>query len=397
MASINFHDPSIELNELRNQLSYSKRIGFFLGAGTSKAVGISDIKSLTDAVETKLAGTAKKNFLKLKKELQEDDKTKSITVEDLLDKVRLVRQITNEKKSKSFGDIDGEMARELDFEICNKIYDVITEEERAADLSFAKQFVVWLNWSSRDFSKEIFTTNYDSVIERAMESLQIPFFDGFIGSNEPFFSAESLESTAVEDKLPASWIRLWKIHGSLGWFWKKSNGENSYRVVRLGVGAKRLDANNELVIYPSKEKYESSRKQPFISYFDRLRSFLLDGEGLFLCSGYSFSDEHINSVIFNCLKQNNRLHLIGFFFSDEVVEKLEKSGMNFLNFSGFGPKTSVFRGKFFQWKKEKPDDLLKTFWDDKKGELTLGDFRELVRFLVTSSGRRGKIEAEVKP
>jgi NAD-dependent SIR2 family protein deacetylase len=35
------HDPLKEINEVRNQLSYSKRIGFFLGAGTSKSIGIS--------------------------------------------------------------------------------------------------------------------------------------------------------------------------------------------------------------------------------------------------------------------------------------------------------------------------------------------------------------------
>lgn len=29
---------------------------------------------------------------------------------------------------------------------------------------------------------------------------------------------------------------------------------------------------NELLIYPSKEKYDLSRKQPFIAYFDRLKN-----------------------------------------------------------------------------------------------------------------------------
>ena len=35
--------------------------------------------------------------------------------------------------------------------------------------------------------------------------------------------------------------------------------------------------DNELVIYPSKEKYDSSKKQPFIAYFDRLKNYLLSG------------------------------------------------------------------------------------------------------------------------
>jgi len=31
---------------------------------------------------------------------------------------------------------------------------------------------------------------------------------------------------------------------------------------------------NELMIYPSKEKYMLSRKEPFIAYFDRLKSYM---------------------------------------------------------------------------------------------------------------------------
>ena len=51
------HDPLRELTEIRNQLSYSKRIGFLFGAGTSKAMGISDISGLTRQVEEKLNAT----------------------------------------------------------------------------------------------------------------------------------------------------------------------------------------------------------------------------------------------------------------------------------------------------------------------------------------------------
>ena len=56
------HDPLRELTEIRNQLSYSKRIGFLFGAGTSKAMGISDISGLTRQVEEKLNATLKPKF-----------------------------------------------------------------------------------------------------------------------------------------------------------------------------------------------------------------------------------------------------------------------------------------------------------------------------------------------
>jgi hypothetical protein len=87
-------------------------------------------------------------------------------------------------------------------------------------------------------------------------------------------------------------------------------------VQSAGCDWRKISANqeNELVIYPSKEKYDSSKKQPFVAYFDRLKSVLTAGELLFVFSGYSFSDQHINEIIFNSLRQNNRLSVLIFFY-----------------------------------------------------------------------------------
>jgi hypothetical protein len=385
------HDLVKEINEIRNQVSYSKRIGFLLGAGTSKSVGISDIGALTSNIDENLK-LQKTEFDKLK--FDDDHKPKNI--EDILNQVRLIRQITEDKSSKNFEGITGEDSKKLDQEICNTIYDILCKEEVAADLNPIKILLTWLNWLSRDFTKEIFTTNYDLLIEKGFESLQIPYYDGFVGAHEPFFVPESLENDSRYDTPPNAWIRLWKIHGSLGWFWKKNNSTGSYRIVRLGIGAKALNPENEIVIYPSRDKYESSRKQPFIAYFDRLKAFLQEGEGLFIVSGYSFSDEHINAVIFNSLNQNNRLHIIGFFFSDSDIEKLYKNGNVFLNFTAMGPKKAIIKGFLGDWYKSKTDILVESFWDEDSGSIKLGDFRQLVRFFVLNSGRSEKIEAEIR-
>lgn len=39
-----------EIRELKNQLSYSKNMGFFLGAGSSCALGIPDIKNIFEVI-----------------------------------------------------------------------------------------------------------------------------------------------------------------------------------------------------------------------------------------------------------------------------------------------------------------------------------------------------------
>ncbi len=395
MANEIFYDPQKEICEVRNQLSYVKRIGFLLGAGTSKALNISDLAGLTKKVREKL-GEKQKNILKnVETGLSVKEGDDPLTIEQILDQVRLIRQLANDSPDRNFEKVSGKDALDLDMEICNRIYEIIVEEERSVDLSHTKKFVTWLNWLSRDYAKEVFTTNYDLVVEKALESLHIPYFDGFVGAYQPFFFPESLESKNTYDIPPVSWIRFWKLHGSINWFWKKNAKGKPNKVVRLGIESKKSNNENELVIYPSKEKYETSRKQPFIAYFDRLRTFLQDGEGIFVINGYSFSDEHINAVIIDSLKQNNRLHIIGFFFSDDDLAKISELG-TFLNFTAIGPRKAIIRGFLGEWKKNKTDHLLDACWDVGGNRLKIGDFKEMVRFLMEISGKQEKIEEVVK-
>ncbi len=390
-----FFDPQKEICEVRNQLSYVKRIGFLFGAGTSKALNISDLPALTRKVTEKIGQRYKDLLRNVEIGLCRTEGDEPLTIEQILDQVRLIRQLASDKPDRGFEKVTGKDAVDLDTEICNRIYEIIVKEENDVDLSHTKKFVTWLNWLSRDYPKEIFTTNYDLIIEKALESLHIPYFDGFVGAHQPFFFSESLESKNIYDIPPVSWIRFWKLHGSLNWFWKKNNSGKSNKVVRLGVESKSYCKENELVIYPSQEKYETSRKQPFIAYFDRLRSFLQDGEGIFVINGYSFSDEHINAVIIDSLKQNNRLQIIVFCFSDKDLMKLFEIG-TFINITALGPQKAIIRGFLGDWKKTKSDYLLDKFWDAEGNRLKTGNFKEMVKFLMAISGKQEKIEDVVK-
>ena len=86
-----------EVRELKNQLSYSKNIGFFFGAGSSCALGIPNIAQLTNEIEKSLTPNLKKYFKIIKKDLISIS-TKLITIEDVLNQVRRIREITGERK-----------------------------------------------------------------------------------------------------------------------------------------------------------------------------------------------------------------------------------------------------------------------------------------------------------
>jgi hypothetical protein len=391
-----------EIQELKNYLAYSKNIGFFFGAGTSCALNIPNVEQLTNSIDAELTGDFKTHFDLIKNDVATSVAPRTANIEDILNHIRRIRELTAETAGKSYVGVSGEAAKKLDKEICTKIYNLILEKESVANLETTKKFFAWLSILNREFSKEVFTTNYDLIIEKSLESSQIPYFDGFVGAYEPFFWQESIDKIVGKDDMTQNWIRLWKIHGSLSWFWKEDIKTKSPKIVRIGKVEKIEDEEDELVIYPSKEKYDSSKKQPFVAYFDRLKKYLLNGELLFIFTGYSFSDQHINEIIFNCLRQNNRLSVLVFFFKDEEVESLHKITSPYMNITVFGPKKAIINGNLSEWTFSDLDDFKKDkkqfdhFWNETDEELLLGDFKALVNFLITNSGKKEAIESIVK-
>ena len=151
-----------EIKEFKNQLSYSKNIGFFMGAGCSCALGIPNISQLTEGIEKSLKGTEKTNFEKIKKDLSESNKYgRQINIEDILNHVRRIREITSEQKDRKYLEISGEEAKSLDIKLCKCICEILAKKEGDADFKITKQFLAWFNMQNINYSKEIFTTNYD--------------------------------------------------------------------------------------------------------------------------------------------------------------------------------------------------------------------------------------------
>jgi len=389
------HHPDRELKELRSQLAYTKRIGFLFGAGTSKAAGLPDIHELTLLIEQNLSASHGEVYQHIKNSITQNSAKASI--ESIINQIRLIRQVTGENKTVSFDGIDGQTAVDLDHEICKRIYKILSNQEQNYATLSTQKFAAWINGRKSNFPVEIFTTNYDLIFEKTFESLQIPYFDGFIGSQEAFFYPEAVEFGTSTYSPPKSWLRLWKLHGSLNWFWKPGRDDYSPRIIRVNQTAQYLNQQQELVIYPSREKYESSRKQPYLAFFDRLKSWLLAGDGLFIVAGYSFSDEHINELLFSALRINKKLHLIGFCYSDDVIDKVTKMQFDFSNLVLVGPGQALIRGIKGTWKETpfKNSDQVQ-FWDGEKETLKLGDFNELMKFLLFTSGQEDRIEYQLR-
>ena len=334
------HDPLRAAIELREQLSSEKRrLAFLFGAGTSMSVGLPGIGALTEIVLARLQEPEKKLCQRIKSELKP-----GASIEDILDRIRLYRELLGDNEDKEYGGIKGiSAARKLDASVCQTICEAVSIDPPKG----SKPHLIVAQWlralhSRRDWPVELFTSNYDLVIERAMEELGVPFFDGFVGSVEPFFIPESVE--ARDDGIdaisypPRDWTRLWKIHGSINWRVKRASSGSAERITRLS-GVKPA-SGEELVIFPSREKYHESRKLPFIAYQDRLRRLLGLGECLVIVLGYNFSDEHLNEILLQGLRSNPRL-AIGMTTHSNLRADLMRHATEYRNLTLYGPDKAV--------------------------------------------------------
>jgi hypothetical protein len=156
-----------EIREFKTQLAYAKRIGFFFGAGTSCALGIPNIAQLTVAVKIALPDIQRTQFEVIENDLSGG--ARPANIEDVLNHTRRIRELTHDKADKEYRGISGESAQKLDKNICKVIHATLTAAEEKADLKIPTRFFSWLNILDRQYPKEIFTTNYDLVIERSLE------------------------------------------------------------------------------------------------------------------------------------------------------------------------------------------------------------------------------------
>ncbi len=214
----------------------------------------------------------------------------------------------------------------------------------------------------------------------------MPYFDGFVGALEGRFHIDLVEGVPDEarDWLPRSFVRLWKLHGSLNWAW--SDGGKS-EIVRLGAPVTEGDA---AAIYPSDAKYDESRRVPFVVLQDRLRRALAQPETLMIISGYSFGDDHLNELLFEGVSRRPRSEILAFCYG-EIPSVLKEQAMRCPNLQAITGHEAVIGGLAKAWDEPDPSDPPPVdVWSD--GVMAMRDFKSLAGFLARSSAPQHELE-----
>jgi hypothetical protein len=384
------HNPDQYMYDFQHILTHSrKKIGILLGAGAPVSINVGtggtwkplipDIKGLTEIVKGSLFGQDVIAFNAIATSLGNDN------IELILSRIRSLAEVIGEAKVHG---LNSKGYTELSTLICKKIKEVVNKSLPEGENPYS-HLISWINGINRDHAVEIFTTNYDLLLEEAMEKARTPYFDGFSGSKSAFFDPSSISS----NDMPSRWIRLWKLHGSINWS-KNNKGE----IVR-GDG---LDEGN--MVYPSHIKYDQTQSAPFSSLFDRLKNFLLEPDSLLLTTGFSFADSHITAKLDECLSENKSSAIFAFQYRTLDEEGFAtKAALRRPNISVYCKDGAVINGVEAKWKAG--DDpsrnwslIRQEYWENK--QFNLGDFVKFAKFLANSGGGKSSsnissIEIEV--
>ena len=356
------HDPHNFVSSLSSKLATrSRHVCFFLGAGVGRSCGLPDVDGLQDIVSNSLDQGARTLL---------DHQLQDHNLEGALSRIRRIANLISGEET-----VDGltaDTARKLDRSICQQIARALNIDVENNDPVIC--LAAWLARASYHLPVELFTVNYDLLLEGALETMRVPYFDGFIGALNATFHTDLVEALpgSSAETLPSFFVRLWKLHGSLNWVWNEDG-----QVVRIGRPA---PTDFPAAIYPSDTKYDDSRRVPFLVLQDRFRRALNQPETLVLICGYSFSDDHLNEMIFDAATRRERSEFLAFLYSD-IPNALAERARITPNLQVVSRKEAIIGGVRANWKE--PEDPLPDIWFD--GRCQLPDFTVLARYLARST------------
>jgi hypothetical protein len=391
------HDLTHQVGLVREALrSEKRRLGFFLGAGCPLGIydegggtsikHIPDVAGLTAAIQSALAG--ENDLLECWSKLTTACKSSTCPVPNVEHILTQLRTICALKGAATVDGMTVKNLRDLDARICGLIVSLVGKSLPGHKNAYHR-LAAWVAKLERTYPLEIFTPNYDLLLEESFEQFKVPFFDGFVGSREPFFDLAAMEQDAV----PTRWTRLWKLHGSINWIMRSDDTVFRCHPAKSG---------QQVLIYPSHLKYDQSRRMPYLAMCDRLKAFFRETNPVIFLCGYSFADEHLNEVLLDGLRGNRSAHCFALLFSgldgykDAVRYAAKHSNLTLLAWDGavvagrHGSFQEIDRalvrdGSGVTVVKGAPDAGGNDTWHPR---CNLGDFHHFTLFMETQFGAR---------
>ena len=150
----------------------------------------------------------------------------------------------------------------------------------------------------------IFTTNYDLVFESLKDCPECRWHietGAKQGGTRVSLDFKQYDQLSTNKNT----ITVYKLHGSTDWWLNQKNGQ----IIQVPVDNTPPPNCRDLMIYPTRSKFEQIKEKPFAFYYGRLNSYLSSQvTKICIVIGYSFRDQFINEEFAIAIK--NGLSLI---------------------------------------------------------------------------------------
>ena len=204
-----------------------------------------------------------------------------------------------------------------------------------------KHFEPLINLLS-DFSFDVYTTNYDKLVESYYQNNNIPIELGL--EIDPITGIKKYDNNRLFKQNEVT--RLIKLHGSIDYYITENN-----KVVQIDTPDAHILPNGEkltdIMIYPLPQKkitHEFFSSQ--FKYFNEALSHIK----VCLVIGFSFRDDHINTIFKKAINENPNFKVI---LIDPLASEIQSKRLAFMEKNVFPFPYKVDEIKKFQRKIEK--------------------------------------------
>ncbi len=223
---------------------------------------------------------------------------------------------------------------------------VVTAPPSMREAAFNYLVSFLMSFASRTGTRDrlqIFSTNYDRLLEAGADIAGLRLIDRFVGTLAPIFRSSRLDidihynppGIRGEPRYLEGVARFTKLHGSLDWISSSNNiyrtgipfGASQFEAYLNAPGLEGADAT-KMMIYPNSSKDRETAGYPYVELFRDFAAAVTRPNSALVTYGYSFGDEHINRVIEDMLTIPSA-HLVVISYDDplgRIMQMYKKLG-----------------------------------------------------------------------
>lgn len=307
------------------EFSNIKNVSFLLGAGASSGA-VPSMKVMQEEIAKDIPG----DFEELYSSIGGDNLEISLNI--LYAKKHYLDGVTNPNK-KDKDNVD-KLIKHIEKGMFDRINIDMSSGDAEETLRLYKQFFQKIALRNKDLSRvNVFTTNNDLFNEKTLDTLNINYNNGFGGGLERVFNparfhytfSKKIDANLEKFEPLENMVYLYKLHGSISWI--EQDGNSLFNIQEIPVvGGKSKDKDVHVLIYPTPLKQSQSLGSPYADLIREFQTKLALPNSVIFIIGYSFSDEHLNNIIYQSLASNSSISVIIFGeYTDCPLTKIKDS------------------------------------------------------------------------